>query len=389
MSPDRSIALVFGTRPEAIKMGPVYRALTSEDSRFRPIVIVSGQHRELLDQMLGVFDIVPTRDLDVMTAGQTPGSLTGALVPALQDAFREEAPDMVLAQGDTSTTFCAALAAFYEQIPVAHLEAGLRTNDKYSPFPEEINRRLTSQIADVHLAPTRRSRHNLQGEGIDPMSIFVTGNTIVDALNLVRDRTPSLADTPYSWVEDLDGRTILTTIHRRENLGVRFTSVCHALLELLERYPRMNLVFPMHPNPKVRTAAQELLGGIPRVHLCEPPDYLVFVALMQCADLIITDSGGIQEEAPGLGIPTLVARDSTERPEGIEAGVAQLVGTDTDSIVNAASELFDNPSAFEEMATGANPYGDGMASWRTLHAIEHFFGLREDRPPDYDWRQAT
>jgi len=255
MAPDRSIALVFGTRPEAIKIGPVYRALLAPESPLRPRVIVSGQHRELLDQMLAVFEMPADRDLDIMTEGQTPASLTAALVPGLQEAFQAEGPDMVLVQGDTTTSFCAALAAFYEQIPVAHLEAGLRTSTKYSPFPEEINRRLTSQIADVHLAPTRRARHNLQGEGIDPLSIFVTGNTIVDALELVGARAPGLAATPYAWVEELDGRTVLTTIHRRENLGVGFTGICLALLELLAAYPDLNVVFPMHPNPRVRAAA--------------------------------------------------------------------------------------------------------------------------------------
>ncbi|MGQ9732982.1 MAG: non-hydrolyzing UDP-N-acetylglucosamine 2-epimerase, partial [Candidatus Zipacnadales bacterium] len=291
----------------------------------------------------------------------------------------------VLVQGDTTTTLCGALAAFYAQIPVAHLEAGLRTNSKYSPFPEEINRRLTSHIADLHLAPTRRARHNLQGEGIDPLSIFVTGNTIVDALLWVRKQTPPLAGTEYEWVDELEGRMLLTTIHRRENLGVPFTSISLALLELLQRYPDLSVVFPMHPNPKVRSAAQELLGQSPRVHLCEPPDYLLFIALMQRADLIITDSGGIQEEAPALHIPVLVARNITERPEGLEAGVSQLVGTQTERIVAAAAELLDNPKAYQAMAAGRNPYGDGLAAARVVAALEFQLGMRKERPADYDW----
>jgi UDP-N-acetylglucosamine 2-epimerase (non-hydrolysing) len=270
---------------------------------------------------------------------------------------------------------------------VAHVEAGLRTQNKYSPFPEEINRRLVSHLVDVHLAPTRRARHNLQGEGIDPLSIFVTGNTIVDALLWVKDRTPALADTDYGWVEDLDGQVILTTIHRRENLGVPFTSICLAFLELVERHASLHVVFPMHPNPKVRAAARELLGNSPRIHLCEPPDYLVFVALMQHADIIVTDSGGIQEEAPALRIPVLVVRDTTERPEGIEAGVTRLVGTETGRIIAAASELLENPTAYGEMASGANPYGDGRASERVIEVLQHHFGVRDARPPDYDWRQ--
>ncbi len=385
MDSARSIALVFGTRPEAIKLGPVYRALLEARDRFRPVVIVTGQHRELLHQMLGVFDMTPAHDLDIMAADQTPASLTAALIPRLQEVLKRERPDVVMVQGDTTSSFAAALAAFFEQTPVAHLEAGLRTNTKYSPFPEEMNRRLTSQLADLHLAPTKRARHNLQREGIDPPSIFVTGNTIVDALQWVAARAPALADTPYAWVEDLPGRTILVTIHRRENLGVPFTSICLALLELVERYPELTVVFPMHPNPRVRSAAQELLGASPRIRLCEPPDYLVFVAVMRAVDIIITDSGGIQEEAPALGLPVLVARESTERPEGIEAGVTKLVGTQTEDIVQAAAVLLDNPSAYETMASGGNPYGDGKASERVVAALEYQFGLRDDRPSDFDW----
>jgi UDP-N-acetylglucosamine 2-epimerase (non-hydrolysing) len=384
----KTVALIFGTRPEAIKMGPVYRALVQDAPRLRPTVIVTGQHRELLRQMLDVFEMPAVHNLDVMADGQTPASLTGVLVPRISDLLREVQPDMVVVQGDTTTTMCGALAAFYNQIPVAHLEAGLRTRNKYSPFPEEINRRLTSQIVDVHLAPTRRARHNLQAEGIDPLSIYVTGNTIVDALLWVRDRAADLRDTDYAWVGELDGRTILTTLHRRENLGVPFTSICLALLELANQHTGLNIVFPMHPNPKVRTAARELLGGHPRVHLCEPPDYLRFVAVMQQADIIITDSGGIQEEAPALGIPVLVVRDTTERPEGMEAGVTQLVGTETNRIVAAASELLANPSAYEAMATGANPYGDGRAAERTVEALADALGLSATRPTDYDWQAA-
>jgi UDP-N-acetylglucosamine 2-epimerase (non-hydrolysing) len=384
----KSVALIFGTRPEAIKIGPVYQALLAETTPLSPLVIVTGQHRQLLAQMLGVFGMTPAHDLDVMAEGQTPASLTGLLVPQLTDLLRERQPEIVLVQGDTTTTMCAAMAAFYNQIPVAHLEAGLRTNNKYSPFPEEINRRLTSHMADVHLAPTRRARHNLQGEGIHPHYIFVTGNTIVDALLWVRDRAPHLAGSEWAWADDLDGQTILTTIHRRENLGVPFTSICLALLELVERNRTLNIIFPMHPNPKVRAAAHELLAQSPQIHLCEPPDYLHFVALMQHADIIITDSGGIQEEAPALGIPVLVVRDTTERPEGIEAGVTQLVGTHTEDIVSAATELLENPSAYEAMASGANPYGDGRAAERVVAALECALGLRERRPPDYDWKQG-
>ncbi len=388
--PVRSIALVLGTRPEAIKLGPVHRALVSEETgrHFRPVVIVTGQHRQLVDQMLPIFGMTAAVDLDVMDEEQTPASLTGTLVPQLQEALQEQRPDLVMVQGDTTTVLSAALAAFYSQIPVAHVEAGLRTSSKYSPFPEEINRRLTSHVADVHLAPTRRARHNLQAEGIDPHAIFVTGNTIVDAIQWVAERTPDLADTEFAWVKELPGRTALVTVHRRENLGVPFTSICLAFLELVERYPDLDIIFPMHPNPRVRKAAGELLGSAPRVHLCEPPDYLVFVALMQCADLIITDSGGIQEEAPAVGVPVLVVRETTERPEGIQAGVTKLVGTQTGDIVREAAALFDNPSAYEAMASGVNPYGDGRAALRTIAALEQFFGIREEALPDFDWQQG-
>lgn len=383
----KSVALIFGTRPEAIKIGPVYLALQSTGGPLAPSIIVTGQHRHLLDQMLAVFGMTPTHDLHVMTDDQTPASLTGRLVPLLTDLLREKQPDLVLVQGDTTTTFCAALAAFYNQIPIAHLEAGLRTNNPYSPFPEEINRRLTSHLADIHLAPTRRARHNLQGEGIPPASIFVTGNTIVDALLWVRDRTPDLQGTEWAWVDELTGRMLLVTVHRRENLGVPLTSICIALLDILERHQELTVVFPMHPNPKVRSAAQKLLGQSDRVRLCEPPDYLHFIALMQRADLIITDSGGIQEEAPALGIPVLVVRETTERPEGIEAGVTRLVGTQTEKIVAAATELLENPTAYQAMATGVNPYGDGRAAERVVQALMFALGLSNRRPPDYDWRE--
>jgi UDP-N-acetylglucosamine 2-epimerase (non-hydrolysing) len=387
MESPHSVALVFGTRPEAIKMGPVFNALVGARGRYRPTVIVTGQHRELLHQMLDVFGMKAAVDLDVMSADQTPASLMSILIPRVQEALRRERPDLVIVQGDTTTTLASALAAFFEQIPVAHLEAGLRTSTKYSPFPEEMNRRLTSHVADLHLAPTKRARHNLQGEGIGPQAIFVTGNTIVDALQWVSPRAPDLRETEYAWVADLPGRAVLATIHRRENLGVPFTSICLALLEIVERYPDVTVVFPAHPNPKVRKAAHELLGSSPRIRICEPADYLVFVALMRSVDLAITDSGGIQEEAPGLGLPVLVVRETTERPEGIEAGVTKLVGTETAAIVQAAAMLLDNPSAYQAMASGLNPYGDGRAAERVLAALDLHFGDSDERPADFDWRE--
>jgi len=269
-----------------------------------------------------------------------------------------------------------ALAAFYERIPVGHVEAGLRTNDKFSPFPEEINRRLTDVVSDVYFAATRRSRHNLLGEGVSPAAVYVT---------VVVDQNPPLPES-LRWVEDLDGRLLLTTAHRRENLGVPFSRICEALRELTERYPDLTVLWPLHPNPLVTKSAHELLDGVERVVLCDPLDYMSFVPLLARADLVLTDSGGVQEEAPALGVPVLVARDTTERPEGVEAGVAKLVGTETEDIVLEASRVLDSPAEYRRMAETGCPYGDGEAARRICDALEHFLGDRAERPADFDWK---
>lgn len=383
MTPSK-VAVVFGTRPEAVKLAPVCQELARRSAKFQLELIVTGQHREMLDQMLATFGLVPDLDLDIMQPEQSLTEVTTRALSRLQEAFSQRRPDVVLVQGDTTTTFCAALAAYYERTFVGHVEAGLRTDNKFSPFPEEINRRLTTVLADVHFAATRRARHNLQGEGVSPSRIFVTGNPVVDALHTVLERGGGLAATDLRWVEDIEGRVCLVTAHRRESLGVPLTRVFLAIKQLVETFPDLNVIFPVHRNPKVRRAAEEILGQTERVVLCDPVDYLTFVPLMARADLIITDSGGVQEEAPALGVPVLVVRDTTERPEGIEAGVARLVGTQTDSIVAAASLLLTNPSDYRRMATAGCPYGDGRAAVRICDALEFTLGLRDAPPAEFD-----
>lgn len=385
MTPQK-IALVFGTRPEAVKFAPVYQELRRREGKLEVEVIVTAQHRQMLDQMLHAFGITPNVDLDVMQPEQTLSDLTARSLTLLQSALARRAPDMVLVQGDTTTAFTAALAAYYEKIAVGHVEAGLRTADKYSPFPEEMNRRLVGVMADVHFAATSRARHNLLGEGIEAGRIYLTGNPVVDALYAVLERGDGLKGTALEWVDELEGRLCLLTAHRRENLGVPLTRVFLAVKELVERFSDLHVIFPVHLNPKVKKAADEALAGVQRVHLCEPVDYLTFVPLMARADVIITDSGGVQEEAPALGVPVFVVRDTTERPEGVAAGVARLVGTETERIVADVSELLNNPAEYRRMASLGCPYGDGKAASRICDAVEHFLGLRQERPADFVWK---
>lgn len=378
----RRVAIVMGTRPEAIKLAPVYLELRRRPT-LEPVLITTGQHREMLDQVLSVFGLTPDLDFDIMQHGQTLAEVTARAVTCLDQAYAQCRPEVVLVQGDTATTFVGALAAFYRQLKVGHVEAGLRSGDKYSPFPEEIFRRLTAETADWHFAATERARQNLLAERVNPQAIFVTGNTVIDALHLIMDRRPTLAGTPFEWVDELDGRVLLVTAHRRENLGVPFTRICAAIARLVERFEDLTVVFPMHLNPKVRGAATEMLGSLERVHLCEPADYVTFVPLMARADLIITDSGGIQEEAPALKVPVLVVRDTTERPEGIEAGVVRLVGTQTEDIYRAAEELLTSVTAYARMASGGSPYGDGQAAQRIADALEFSLGMRDAPPEDF------
>ncbi len=377
------VTLVFGTRPETIKLAPIYAELTRRADKFHTNIVVTAQHRQMLDQMLGVFGMEPAADLDVMQEGQSLTEVTCRVLQRLEPVLRQLRPDVILVQGDTTTVFAASLAAFYQHVLVGHVEAGLRTGDKFSPYPEEINRRLTSQLADLHFAATPLARANLLAARVSPAAIFVTGNPVVDALRTICEIAPPLRETEFGWVEDLPGRLVLVTAHRRENLGVPLTRICEALQQIVQKHADVTILYPVHPNPAVHDAVHEILDGTERVVLCEPPDYLTFVPLLSRADLIITDSGGLQEEGPALGIPVLVTRDTTERPEGIEAGVAKLVGTETEAIVAAADELLTSPAAYQAMTSGGCPYGDGRAAQRICDALEYAFELRTQPPEEF------
>lgn len=364
---------VVGTRPEAIKMAPLVLAL-QHDSRFDAKFCVTGQHRQMLDQVLDLFGLVPDYDLNIMKAGQDLTDVTSAILIGMREVLAEARPDVVLVHGDTATTLAATLAAYYARVPVGHVEAGLRTGNLYSPWPEEGNRRLTGAIARLHFAPTEQSRANLLAEGVNPDRVSVTGNTVIDALKLVLARIeadPMLraeAARPSDFLPQ-DRRIVLVTGHRRESFGGGFERICTALGIIADRFPDSDIVYPMHMNPQVREPVTRLLGGHANIHLIEPLDYLPFVHLMNRAHLIITDSGGIQEEAPSLGKPVLVMRDTTERPEAVEAGTVRLVGTDVDVIVDAASTLLADAAAWQAMSFAHNPYGDGQAVSRILATL--------------------
>ncbi len=368
------ILTVFGTRPEAIKMAPVIRRLGALPG-ITPLVCVTAQHRQMLDQVLALFAITPDLDLDVMRAGQGLTYITTAVLERLGEAYETLRPDRVLVQGDTTTTFAAALAAFYAKIPVGHVEAGLRTGNIHSPWPEEMNRRLTSHIADLHFPPTEQAKRNLLREGIDPARIVVTGNTVIDALFdvlAILDADPARTAAIERELPPLapGRRLILVTGHRRENFAGGLERVARGLLRLAERGD-VEIVYPVHLNPNVQRVAESLLGAHPAIHLIPPLDYLPFVQLMRRAELIVTDSGGVQEEAPSLGKPVLVTRDTTERPEAVEAGTVALVGTDTERLVACANRLLDDRAAYEKMSFAHNPYGDGQAAARIAEALRH------------------
>jgi len=361
----------FGTRPEAIKLAPVIHELARHPKEFEPTALVTAQHRHMLDQVLRVFDIRPDHDLDLMRPGQSLADVTVGVLRGVERVLRRVRPDMVMVQGDTTSALAAALAAFYQQIPVGHVEAGLRTRDKYSPYPEEMNRRLVSSLADLHFAPTRTARENLLREGVPRGRIHVTGNTVVDALKAMR-RSRVAWYVPVLDKIAPEQRVILVTAHRRESFGPGFESICHALRMIVERNPHVEVVYPVHLNPNVRKPVRRILGGVSRVHLIKPLDYLPFVRLMERSYLILTDSGGIQEEAPALGKPVLVMRDVTERPEAVEAGTAKLVGTDAETIVTATERLLCVGAAYRKMARARNPFGDGRASARIAGALQRF-----------------
>jgi UDP-N-acetylglucosamine 2-epimerase (non-hydrolysing) len=360
---------VFGTRPEAIKMAPVVRALRKHPDSIAARVCVTGQHREMLDQVLQLFDVRPEYDLGVMNVNQGLTELTARLLLALEPVLHAEKPDWVLVQGDTTTAMAASLAAYYQQIKIGHVEAGLRTWHKYQPFPEEVNRRLTDAMADLYFAPTETNRANLLAEGISDQFIRLTGNTVIDALL-------DAAKRPYDWscgplaTVPRNRRLVLVTAHRRESFGLPFQQLCLALREIASAYRQsIHIVYPVHLNPNVQHPVRELLAGLPNVSLLPPMDYLPFVHLMKASELILTDSGGIQEEAPGFGVPVLVMREKTERPEALAAGTSRLVGTKTEIIVGETRRLLDDPEAYRQMAQAANPYGDGQAAGRIVEAI--------------------
>jgi UDP-N-acetylglucosamine 2-epimerase (non-hydrolysing) len=372
------VLAVFGTRPEAIKMAPVVRALAGAPG-VETAVCVTAQHRQMLDQVLQLFEIVPEYDLDLMRPGQDLYDITSSVLGGLKEVLRSYRPDLVLVHGDTSTTLAASLAAYYEQVAVGHVEAGLRTGNIYSPWPEEINRKVAGAIATLHFAPTPRSRDNLLEENVPVEQIFVTGNTVIDALLGVVGRVrsdPQLARQLGEALPIPSGkRMVLVTGHRRESFGGGFERICRAIARLARR-DDVEIVYPVHLNPNVKGPVEEWLGGIGNVHLITPQDYLPFVYLMERAEVILTDSGGVQEEAPSLGKPVLVMRDTTERPEAVEAGTVRLVGTDEDLIVAETSRLLDDDKAYEAMSRAHNPYGDGLAAGRIVDAIRSWHGAR-------------
>ena len=359
------------TRPEAIKMCPLVLEIRKYPDFIEPIVAVTAQHREMLDQVLQLFAIKPDYDLNIMTAGQTLYDVTGRALAGLKDVLAEAQPDMVLVHGDTTTTFVGALASFYAQIPVGHVEAGLRTGNKFSPYPEEMNRKLTGAIADIHFAPTSTSKNNLLKENIDPAAIVVTGNTVIDALQTTVKADYRFTDSGLQKALAGGKRLILVTTHRRENLGEPMRHVYQALRKVLENHPDVEAIFPVHKNPKVREIVDEELGKLAQVHLIEPLDYEPFANLMAKVDIVLTDSGGIQEEAPALGKPVLVLRDTTERPEAVDAGTVKLVGTAYDDVLRETSLLLDDSKYYQSMAEAANPYGDGRACERIIRKILH------------------
>ncbi len=373
---------VFGTRPEAIKMAPVVRALKAHPDVFESMVCVSAQHREMLDQVLGVFHLKADFDLDLMTPGQSPADVVARLLERMPRLLREVQPDVLLVQGDTMTTFAAAFAAYLERVPTAHVEAGLRTGNKYHPYPEEMNRVLTTRLAELHFAPTVRAMETLLLEGIPQQDVLLTGNTVIDAL-LATVRPNYQFATPVLRALDPARRMVLVTTHRRESFGGPLESTCAAVRTLVERFEDLEVVIPVHPNPQVKQVVVRKLLDLQRVHLIEPVDYVEFTNLMARAHLILTDSGGVQEEAPSLGKPVLVLREVTERPEGVEAGTAAIVGTDHDKIVTTASELLTSPEAYAKMANAVSPYGDGRASERIADALRERFEARSTRQRRY------
>lgn len=373
------VMTVFGTRPEAIKMAPLVKVLDSQ-KWCEPKVVVTGQHREMLDQVLQVFDIIPDYDLNIMSQGQTITDITVKVLTGFKKVLEDESPDIVLVHGDTTTTFAAGLASFYAQIPVGHVEAGLRTWNKYSPFPEEMNRQLTDDFTDLFFAPTPDSKENLLKENKPENQIYITGNTAIDAMKytIKQEYSNELID-----ISNKEKRRILVTMHRRENLGDPMAQVFRAIKRITAEHQNTEVIFPMHRNPAVRDLAISILGDNPQVRLVEPFDVVDFQNILARCELVLTDSGGIQEEAPSLAVPVLVLRDTTERPEGVKAGTVSLIGTGEDDVYNKVNELLTNKEAYNKMAHAENPYGDGEASQRIADAIAFYFGIYTEKPLEF------
>lgn len=371
----QKVLLIFGTRPEAIKMAPLAIKLQEVNDSFETKVCVTGQHRQMLDQVLDLFQLNPDFDLNLMKPGQTLSDVTSGVLKGLEQVFEIWKPDLILVHGDTATTFAASLAAYYHKIKIGHVEAGLRTGDLYSPWPEEANRKLTGVLANYHFAPTMSSYNNLIKENIESASVVVTGNTVIDALLQVKNKVEQDQQLIQKFEQefnflDKNKKLILVTGHRRENFGQGFLNICTALAQLAKKYPNVQIVYPVHLNPNVQQPVNELLTGISNIHLIAPQDYLPFVYLMNQSFLILTDSGGIQEEAPSLGKPVLVMRDTTERPEAVEAGTVRLVGTDVNRIVELVTQLLDDQKLYAEMASAHNPYGNGTACQKIIDFLK-------------------
>lgn len=374
----KKIMTIFGTRPEAIKMAPLVLALEN-DPELESVVVVTAQHREMLDQVLEIFKITPDYDLDIMKQGQTLADVTARVITGLDGVIKEAEPDMILVHGDTSTTFAASVAAFYNEVDIGHVEAGLRTHNKYSPYPEEMNRQMTGVLADLHFSPTDNSRQNLLDENKDANKIVVTGNTAIDALKTTVD------DTYQSDIIErhADKKVILLTAHRRENIGEPMENIFGAVKEIVDEYDDVTVVYPMHKNPKVREIAAKYLSNHPRIELIEPLDVFDFHNFAARSHIILTDSGGVQEEAPSLGKPVIVLRDTTERPEGVEAGTLKLAGVNKEDIYNLTKNLLDDERMYERMSQASNPYGDGHASERIVENIKYYYNLITDKPANF------
>jgi len=374
------VMTIFGTRPEAIKMAPLVLELKNQSDRFEPIVTITAQHREMLDQVLDIFDISPDYDLDIMKPNQSLSQITSNVIVGLEEVMKEAKPDIVLVHGDTTTTFAASIAAFYQQIKIGHVEAGLRTYDKYSPYPEEMNRQLTDVLTDIYFAPTINSRKNLLIENFPKEKIYITGNTAIDALKETVQN-----DYEHEVLNNIknDNRLILVTMHRRENIGEPMERVFQAMRTVIDSHQDVEIVYPVHLNPLVQATAQEYLGNHERIHLIDPLEVTDFHNIAARSYMIMSDSGGVQEEAPSLGIPVLVLRDTTERPEGVEANTLRLVGTETEAVLSNMIELLDNVDSYSKMSKASNPYGDGTASKRILEAIAYEFSLVKKKPDDF------